>query len=147
MKKDVIISIKGLQQNEEDAADHVTLVTAGRYYRKNGSYYISYEETELTGLAGTRTTLRVAPDSVRVIRTGLYPSQLVFEKGKRHLSLYHTDYGDLSVVVSTHSIQNTLTDDGGALDVKYAIEVGSSPLGVNHLSLNIKNAEEGAIFQ
>ena len=37
--------------------------------------------------------------------------------------------------------------DGGALDVKYAIEVGSSPLGVNHLSLNIKNAEEGAIFQ
>ena len=82
-----------------------------------------------------------------MIRTGLYPSQLVFEKGKRHLSLYHTDYGDLSVVVSTHSIQNTLTDDGGALDVKYAIEVGSSPLGVNHLSLNIKNAEEGAIFQ
>lgn len=147
MKKDVIISIKGLQQNEEDAAAPVTLVTAGRYYRKNGSYYISYEETELTGLAGTRTTLRVAPDSVRVIRTGLYPSQLVFEKGKRHLSLYHTDYGDLSVVVSTHSIQNTLTDDGGALDVKYAIEVGSSPLGVNHLSLNIKNAEEGAIFQ
>ena len=147
MKKDVIISIKGLQQNEEDAADPVTLVTAGRYYRKNGSYYLSYEETELTGLAGTRTTLRVAPDSVRVIRTGLYPSQLVFEKGKRHLSLYHTDYGDLSVVVSTHSIQNTLTDDGGALDVKYAIEVGSSPLGVNHLSLNIKNAEEGAIFQ
>ena len=51
------------------------------------------------------------------------------------------------MVVSTHSIQNTLTDDGGALDVKYAIEVGSSPLGVNHLSLNIKNAEEGAIFQ
>lgn len=147
MKKDVIISIRGLQQNEEGSTDPITLVTAGRYYRRGGSYYISYEETELTGMAGTRTTLRVAPDSVRVIRTGVYPSQLVFEQGKRHLSLYHTDYGDLSVVVSTQSIQSTLTDDGGALDVQYAIEVGSSPLGVNHLCLNIKNAEEGAIFQ
>lgn len=147
MKKDVIISIRGLQQNEEGDADPITLVTAGRYYRRNGSYYISYEETELTGMAGTRTTLRVSPDCVRVIRTGEYPSNLVFEQGKRHLSLYHTDYGDLSVVVSTQCIQSTLNDDGGALDVKYAIEVGSSPLGINHLSLNIKNAKEGAILQ
>ena len=147
MKKDVIISIRGLQQSEDGPSDPITLVTAGRYYRKNQSYYISYEESALTGLEGTRTTLRVQPDQVRLVRTGMYPSELLFQRGKRHMSLYHTDYGDLSVVISTHNIHSTLTDDGGELDVKYAVEVANTPLGVNHLKLNVKNAEEGAIYQ
>lgn len=147
MKKDVIISIRGLQTSEGETGDPITLVTPGRYYRKNDCYYISYEETELTGLEGTRTTLRVKPDYVKLVRTGLYPSELVFELGKRHLSLYHTDYGDLSIVVSTQSIRSSLTDDGGELDVKYAVEVANTPVGINHLNLNIKNAEEGAIYQ
>ena len=147
MKKDVIISIRGLQEQDGEAGDPITLVTPGRYYRKNDSYYISYEESELTGLAGTRTTLRVKPDFVKLVRTGLYPSELLFELGKRHMSLYHTDYGDLSIVVSTNHIRNTLTDDGGDLDVQYTVEVANTPVGVNHLSLTIKNAEEGAIYQ
>ena len=147
MKKDVIISIRGLQEQDGEAGDPITLVTPGRYYRKNDSYYISYEESELTGLAGTRTTLRVKPDYVKLVRTGLYPSELLFELGKRHMSLYHTDYGDLSIVVSTNHIRNTLTDDGGDLDVQYTVEVANTPVGVNHLSLTIKNAEEGAIYQ
>lgn len=147
MKKDVIISIRGLQEQDGETGDPITLVTPGRYYRKNDSYYISYEESELTGLAGTRTTLRIKPDYVKLVRTGLYPSELLFELGKRHMSLYHTDYGDLSIVVSTNHIRNTLTDDGGDLDVQYTVEVANTPVGVNHLSLNIKNAEEGAIYQ
>ena len=147
MKKDVIISIRGLQEQEGETGDPITLVTSGRYYRKNGSYYIIYDETELTGLAGTRTTVHVKADTVKVIRTGLYPSELQFEQGKRNVSLYHTDYGDLSIVVSTRNILNTLTDDGGDLDVEYAVEVANTPVGINHLSLNIKNAEEGAISQ
>ena len=147
MKKDVIISIRGLQEQDGEAGDPLTLVTPGRYYRKNDSYYISYEESELTGLAGTRTTLRVKPDFVKLVRTGLYPSELQFELGKRHMSLYHTEYGDLSIVVSTNHIRNTLTDDGGDLDVQYTVEVANTPVGVNHLSLTIKNAEEGAIYQ
>lgn len=147
MKKDVIISIRGLQEQDGETGDPITLVTPGRYYRKNDSYYISYEESELTGLAGTRTTLRIKPDYVKLVRTGLYPSELLFELGKRHMSLYHTDYGDLSIVVSTNHIRNTLTDDGGDLDVQYTVEVANTPVGVNHLSLTIKNAEEGAISQ
>ena len=147
MKKDVIISIRGLQEQDGEAGDPITLVTPGRFYRKNDSYYISYEESELTGLAGTRTTLRVKPDYVKLVRTGLYPSELLFELGKRHMSLYHTDYGDLSIVVSTNHIRNTLTDDGGDLDVQYTVEVANTPVGVNHLFLTIKNAEEGAIYQ
>ena len=68
MKKDVIISIRGLQESQGESEDPITLVTAGRFYRKNGLYYITYDETELTGLEGTRTTVKVGPDTVKVIR-------------------------------------------------------------------------------
>ena len=57
MKKDVIITIRGLNDFEDAEKDSIELVTSGRYYEKNGSYYVSYEESALTGLGKTTTTL------------------------------------------------------------------------------------------
>ena len=51
MKKDVIVSISGLQQADEQEPDKVELVTPGRFYLRDGNYYISYHESELTGSA------------------------------------------------------------------------------------------------
>ncbi len=112
-----------------------------------GGLCLSYQESELTGMAGTTTVFHVEPEKITLLRIGSVSSEMVFEQGKRHMSLYHTDYGDLSIVVSTQHISSTLTDDGGELDVKYTVEVANTPVGVNHLILNIKNAEEGAIYQ
>ena len=147
MQKDVIISIYGLQQQDDESPEPVTLVTAGRYYRRGGHYFVSYDESALTGLEGTHTVVRVGPDQVRVTRTGSYPSQLVFERGRRHLSLYHTDFGDLSVCVSTQHIDNRLTDDGGRLDVRYLVEIDNMPTGVSHLKMDIQNADKGVALQ
>lgn len=143
MQKDVIISIYGVQQDEDDEPQPVTLVTTGRYYRRGLSYFVSYDESELTGLAGTHTLVRVGPDGVQVTRTGNYPSQLVFEQGRRHLSLYHTDYGDLSVCIDTQHIENTLTDDGGRIDVRYLVGIDSMPPGMSRLKMEIQNADKG----
>ena len=143
----VVLSIRGEQYYDKVDPDETELMTEGTMTVLEDGFLLTYEETELTGMEGTRTTLRIKPDYVKLVRTGLYPSELVFELGKRHLSLYHTEFGDLSIVVSTQSIHSTLTDDGGELDVQYAVEVANTPVGINHLNLNIKNAEEGAIYQ
>lgn len=146
MKKDVIISIYGLQEAEGAMADNITLVTKGKYMRRDGQYYVYYDESELTGLLGTRTTLKIDKDVVVVSRTGLYPSQLVFEQGRRHTSLYHTEYGDLIVGVNTERIKSSLDDDGGHLDVQYAVEIDHALAGTNHLKVDIR-AADGAGFK
>ncbi len=143
MKKDAIISIRGRQELDDPETDIITLVTPGRFYRKNGSYYICYDETDLTGMTGTKTTLRISHDSVAVIRTGLYASHLVFETGKRHMSLYDTDFGQLTVSVRTESIKSTLTDLGGSLDVRYAVEIDHAHAGFNSLHIDIRPAQPG----
>lgn len=142
MNKDVIISIYGLQDAEGNQPDHVTLVTQGKYSRKGKDYFVSYDESALTGLHGTRTTLKIGEASVAVTRTGNYPSQMIFEKGRRHNSLYHTDYGDLIVAVNTHTIKKNLDDDGGSVVVHYAVEIDHALAGTNHLKVDIKSAAD-----
>lgn len=142
MKKDAIISIHGRQELDDPETDIITLVTSGRYYRRGGSYYVTYDETDLTGMTGTKTTLKVSPSSVTVLRTGLYPSQLVFEEGKRHMSLYDTDFGQLTVAVRTERIESTLGDDGGSLRVRYAVEIDHAHAGINSLHIDVR-AEPG----
>ena len=84
MKKDVLITIRGTQQVNEEK-DVVEMITTGRYYRKNGLYYISYEETEATGYEGCRTTLKIGPnDKVTMTRFGPSRSQLIVQQGVRH---------------------------------------------------------------
>ena len=59
MEKEVVISVKGIQTYEGTAPDAVELVTKGRMAQEGESYTLSYQESELTGLEGTRTTLRI----------------------------------------------------------------------------------------
>ena len=71
-------------------------------------------------------------------RSGKYPSQLTFENGKRHLSLYHTEYGDLAIAVTTQRILVEMGDDGGLVDVEYSVEIDNQPVGSNHLKVEVK---------
>ena len=138
VKKDVIISIKGLQQDPEGESDTITLVTAGRYYRKNDHYYISYEESELTGLEGTLTTFQIERDRVTLLRVGEVNSQMVFEEGRRHLSMYDTPYGALSVGINTRKMRAELDARGGSIEIDYAIEIDHALAGQNLFRIHVR---------
>lgn len=144
MKKEVIISICGGHSADPDP---ITLVTSGSYYRKGGKTYVSYEESELTGLKGTSTMLTIDENMVMISRIGLYPSQLLLEKGKRHHSLYHTDEGDLAISVSTQSIDWQPRKVGGTLDVRYSLEIEHAHAGNSVLKVDITDAGENPTLE
>ncbi|MBQ1270999.1 MAG: DUF1934 domain-containing protein [Clostridia bacterium] len=138
MKKDALISIKGLQRTDDPDSEEVTLVTEGRFYRKGNSYHIKYEESELTGFADTTTLVSVKPNVVTVNRTGKHPSMMTFEKGQRHMSLYNTQFGSLTITMATKNIESNLSDNGGKLVVEYDIEVQHAWLSTNTLSIEVE---------
>ncbi len=72
MRKDVIIQINGSPKYEDADGEEIELTTAGRFYRKNGSYYIMYKESELTGMEGITTTLKVEDKRITLMRNGLF---------------------------------------------------------------------------
>ena len=143
MEKEVVISIKGMQQYEGALPDAVELVTAGRLARDGTGYTLSYQESELTGLEGTLTTIQVDGGQVTLLRVGEFNSQLVFQEGRRHLSVYNTPYGAMSVGVHTRHLLAELNDQGGDIEVDYEIEVDHAMAGRNIFRINVKEAAIG----
>ena len=141
MEKEVVISIKGMQKYKGMSPDVIELVTEGRMAREGASYTLSYQESELTGLEGTLTTILVDGEQVTLMRMGEFNSQLVFQEGRRHLSLYNTPYGAMTIGVNTRHLLAELTDQGGDIEVDYAIEVDHALAGRSVFRINVREAK------
>ena len=140
MEKDVIISIKGMQSYEGVDDDTIELVTKGRLLDcGEDGLTLTYQESELTGMEGTLTSFQVEKSGrVTLWRMGEFNSQMVFEEGKRHLSLYQTPYGDLSVGVRANKVKNTLGMTGGDLEIDYAIEIDHALAGQSLFRIHVR---------
>ena len=103
MNKDVIISVKGIQTSPNDEkANHIELVTEGKYYKKDKNYCVTYEESEVTGMEGTTTTVEMCDDGiVTLTRFGKVNTQFIFKKGKKHTSYYDTEQGTFIIDILT----------------------------------------------
>lgn len=122
VEENYLITIKGtMEQNGEN--DTVELMTRGNFVQRGNSYYIVYAETEATGYAGCTTTVRVSQDArlVSMTRFGKTSSQLIIEKGIRHLCHYETGYGSISLGVAADVIEHNLLPDGGELQFSYTL--------------------------
>lgn len=143
MTDNVIISIKGKQLYAEGGPDEVELVTAGTLKRDGaGGYTVSYQESELTGLEGTTTSFEVRGPQVILSRTGSVNSQMVFEEGKQHTSLYETPFGELAIDIRTSRLRHSLTERGGLLDLRYSISVDHSATGRNAFKIRVRRKHE-----
>ena len=97
---------------------------------ENDISHITYAETEATGYAGCTTTLKVAEDASRVamLRFGSAASQLLIERGRRHLCHYETGYGSMTLGVTADEIDSRLTDKGGTVTFSYILDADSAEL-------------------
>lgn len=140
MEKPVIISIRGVQEMlGSDEKDVMELVTQGVLYdNTQGGLSLTYEESELTGLEGTTTTFQVERDRIVLKREGNLNSEMIFQEGQRHVSLYETPYGGLMLGVKTRKARSTLYDVGGELNINYVLDVDDQTIGENSFEIQVK---------
>ena len=138
MKQPVVLSIRGRQCYDGQEPDVIELVTDGTMAFTDGGWDISYEETELTGMAGVTTTFRVEPGKVTLRRTGKLRSEMVFQEGVRHESLYQLDFGALLMTITAKQVYFDIVSDGGVIDIVYSIEIENSAAGTVDYHLDIR---------
>lgn len=138
MKQAVVLSIRGRQSYPEQEPEIIELVTEGWMEFRNGGWDISYEESELTGLAGVTTTFRVEPGRVTLDRKGALNSQMVFEEGVAHDSLYQMPFGALMLTVKATFVYYDIVSDGGTIDLSYQINIENTEAGVIDYHLDIR---------
>lgn len=138
MNKSVIISVKGTQTAVNKDTNILELVTEGKYYKKGNTYYITYRESEVTGMEGTTTTLKVTEGVVTLMRFGSVNSQLVFERGQKHVSYYDTAQGSFTMGVFANEVSINVDDAGGEIRVDYQLEIDNNNTGENDFYLHIR---------
>ena len=104
----VVLSIRGEQYYDGVDPDATELMTEGTLELTEAGLRLNYQESQLTGMEGTSTTFEVRGPRVILTRTGKVNSQMVFEEGRQHTSLYETPFGELNA-------QNALAGDGLAV--------------------------------
>ena len=140
MNEDYLITIRGTMEQGGER-DKVKMMTRGSFVRRNGSFFITYKETETTGYAGCVTTVKVEDSQkVSMLRFGSAPSQLVIEKGRRHVCHYETGYGSLSLGVAADEIESRLSDKGGTVQFSYLLDMDASAISRNTVKITVKPA-------
>jgi len=135
LEKKVLITVNSHITDFDGQGDTISFVTEGKLAVENDEYVVSYDESEVTGLAGTKTILRIGRDNVTLIRQGYVESMLLFEVGKTHLSGYETEFGNIILGVTAKKLNIDFDQSGGNIEVDYILEYNRSFGGRNRLNV------------
>jgi uncharacterized beta-barrel protein YwiB (DUF1934 family) len=138
LRKEVLVTIRGTQTNDLGERETIELVTKANYYQKNSSFYIVYNESEISGLAGTTTSLKAEPSRVTLNRMGTAEVKQVFEEGIHHETSYVTPYGSMWIRVLPWKVEVDLTEVGGSINLEYELELCRQRIGYNELSITVQ---------
>ena len=143
MKRNALLSITGRQTYPGQEPDVIELVTDGTVeQRDDGCWELRYQESDLTGLEGVTTSFLIEAGRITLTRQGRLRSQMVFQEGVRHESLYQMEFGALMMAVCANKVDYQLTEQGGTVDLLYTIEIEQTMAGFvdYHLDIKVKEA-------
>ncbi len=141
MNKDVMITIQSIQNIDGKDCDGPELITQGTYEFAPDGVKLSYMESELTGMGGTRTDLHIKPEEVVLSRRGNVNAQMVFRRGEKQRFRYQTNFGSLNLGVNTQRLESDLGEHGGRVEIEYDLNFNQSYLSRNRFIINVKEKE------
>ncbi len=122
---------------------NMDLMTEGKYYEKSGAHYFLYEETEVSGMAGDKTTIKLSNGKVVIHRYGQNNSELTFEMGKRYDSLYRTPYGNFDMEILASEVHYEVDETGaGHIHLVYALSVKGMGESKTTMDIRVRAAGE-----
>lgn len=140
--KDIMLKIVGRQITPDATEeDEIKFVTEGKLYEKDSATYLVYDESEVSGMPGCKTSLKLQGNTIRMNRfsegVGL-DTVIEFQKGHRYEGYYYTPFGAVEMEVLTNDVVNTLTPDGkGAIDIDYHVSLKGLSEGRSKLNIEI----------
>ncbi|KLU59187.1 putative beta-barrel protein YwiB [Peptococcaceae bacterium CEB3] len=137
-KKNVLIRVVGTQKFSEGETDRLEFVTTGAFYERQGAFYLLYRESEVSGMAGVTTSLRIEGKHITLNRMGKAELKQEFQPGILHRGRYVTSFGTLWLSVLTTELEYDLTVMGGRISLEYDLFADDALVSHNGLEIIIK---------
>lgn len=133
-----LVKIEGVQLDNDDVEfDRVEVQTDGKVYNEGEATYVIYQETELTGMEGTTTILKVCNEYLEMKRKGSVNTKLSFELGKQTTSMYDCEAGSMMMSVSTDKLETSSNVLGLNVNLEYVVTMNNSFLAKNRLVITV----------
>lgn len=115
----------GLPSDEPEISESVC---SGFLKITEDEFIISYTENSENGR--TVSDITVTKEGIRVKRCGALTSNMLFSENVTDKSLYEVSPYKFDVEVYTRKIRNSLTRDGGRIDIFYDMTIGGAKKSV-----------------
>lgn len=133
-KRAIITVVSEISIGEKDVIE----VTTPGEFCFDDEIVATYKETELSGMEGTTTVLKIRDNSVELLRIGTTESRMKFKLGEADVSLYKTPYGALEVTVVTNKLIVNVDENGGEIFIAYEMVIGDQPGYSTNLKVTIE---------
>ncbi|MGL5822839.1 MAG: DUF1934 domain-containing protein [Sarcina sp.] len=136
MIKKAMISISSMQMNDEDQI--VEVITPGTFEILEDYFKVEYEESEISGMEGTTTYIKIEADKITLERKGTTETVMLFENSGSNVSLYNTPYGIIEMTTNTKLLDININEDGGYVKIEYNLSVVNQTPIETSLNLEVK---------
>ncbi len=140
MTEQVLITIRGMQVMDEEAAPSPELITTGTYSLADDNVHqvVYQEHLEEEGETVTNC-LMFSGDKVELKKNGGVETHLVFEKGKRNLTCYQTPYGSLSVEMTARKVEIARGENEIQISLEYGLAMNQQDMAECMLNISIQS--------
>lgn len=136
--KPVKIRIVSTVKDEKGKEQPTEQFCLGRMTEKNGKQYVFYEESAVTGLEGTRTTLKWDAERIIILRNGTLEHRQEFCQGLVDKSLYQTPYIKIPLETATKYLNTYFRKGVWHLEIEYTLSHGGQPYGDMKILIDIE---------
>lgn len=146
MKKDVLITISGIQTGEDNGSDKIEIVTGGSYYKKNNKHYLLYDEIIEGQDEVTKNIARFDEDMFHITKTGFTNVDMSFEENKRNITNYITPFGSLLVGVDASKVSVVENEENIQVDIAYSLDVNYEHFADCTLHMDIQSRDGSEVI-
>ncbi len=137
--KNIKIRVVGSQSRYSKKEEQIELVTDASFNKKDDCYVITYDESDLTGMEGSKTKLKILDDKLIMTKFGTVSSNIEFIVGKRYKTGYLTSLGLLDMEILTTNYETNINNEGiGSIDIEYKVNLSGFEESLNKLHIDLK---------
>ncbi len=116
-----LILVNSKITNSLGETEEMTLYAKAQSQVKEGVSYLIYDESEVTGMEGTKTMLRYDGKTLNIKRFGNVNSNLIIEPSEVHENHYKTPYGVFTMITKGNEIK--WNENAIEIQIDYDLEI------------------------
>lgn len=127
--------------NKQTFSDHeecIEITSIGKFYLKNGKFYILYKEYAEIGEVSVM--VKADGNNVTIRRRGASNATMNYSEGHSEEVLYKIPYGDIVFELRTNFVDNRLSENGGVLVIDYDLVLNHEAYN-NEITIEIERKE------